>query len=484
MWTLTGATNETEIKPMGGAKMLKFSSTQNLSNVLAQLEESNMIENGGNVYAVLSRATDIPMEFVSLRDKLIQQCLREFNQAELAEINSKGLVYETEDSIISDPQMTSILNEDREVQIANKVYRYVDQGLVIYDAETLIYNENWITDINHSCMDHGDSYTIDVEDQVGSATFRKINYDPIYREIDLNYDIPVTNEPNNDDYIYSASIKLQDGITIPENRVKKITYAKGNGDAGFLGKFLSGLFGTNVVVDNYFDKRHRMRLRMFSQDYIIYRSTGMTVRMQERTLGIWWRKKAQEFRYGWSAIECKYTFNTPVFGIPYKLPSGQIKNPTYPIGIERSFPFAKSDIVLFSVPLINYDVTTGDVNRVLAMGLKSVAKNVQTWFADNRNSDKKDNPRGVYTLTNDDKTILAVFPQGEETASNSGREKVIWEHQWFSGNFTIGFKLNIGNMQFNPKNFSPNNNVEIQRGRIYAAVKYNNEWRACEISTR
>ena len=125
-----------------------------------------------------------------------------------------------------------------------------------------------------------------------------------------------------------------------------------------------------------------MKLRMYEQDYIIYRAVGMTVRMQKRTLGIWWRKKAQEFRYGWSAIECEYKFPSPTFIDPPKMPNGLPQYNKYPTGMTKKFPFANSKIVLFHIPLANYDVTTGDVNGAMAAGMKKLASSINSWFSE------------------------------------------------------------------------------------------------------
>lgn len=72
--------------------------------------------------------------FVSLREHLIDQGLREFTDAELAEIIADSLEYEPEDSLIVDPYMTAILNGEREVQVGNKICRFVDEGMVMYDV--------------------------------------------------------------------------------------------------------------------------------------------------------------------------------------------------------------------------------------------------------------------------------------------------------------------------------------------------------------
>ena len=132
-----------------------------------------------------------------------------------------------------------------------------------------------------------------------------------------------------------------------------------------------------MTLTNNFDKRHRMKLRMYEQDYIIYRAAGMTVRMQQRRLRIWWRKKAQEFRYGWTAIECEYKFSKPAFLDPPKMPNGMPQYNKYPTAMNKKFPFADSKIVLFHIPVANYDVTTGDANKALAAGMKQLAKTIQ-----------------------------------------------------------------------------------------------------------
>lgn len=223
---------------------------------------------------------------------------------------------------------------------------------------------------------------------------------------------------------------------------------------------------------------------MYSQDYIIYRAEGMTVRMQQKSVGIWWRKKAQKFVYGWSAIECKYDFPTPQFQTPPSMPDGYVYD-RYPIGINMNFPFSKTDGVLFHIPLVNYDVKTGDINAVLSKSLKLAANNVKKWFADSNNASSENGPRGIYTTDNNDKSIIIVYPAQQEYAEDDGREAVEWDKQWFSGNFVVGFGSNVTSQPIHYKSLSlsPAKDATIIRGTVYASVLYNNEWRECVITT-
>ena len=53
-------------------------------------------------------------------------------------------------------------------------------------------------------------------------------------------------------------------------------------------------------------------MRTFSQEYGIYRSVGMAVKLQQKVLGSWFRYKAEEIRYGWTAVECIYRYRDPI----------------------------------------------------------------------------------------------------------------------------------------------------------------------------
>lgn len=465
--------------------MMSFSSTSDLAEYL-ELMKSNM---GPETKTTLSIAVQQDTTgFISLRQYLINQGLRSFSDAELAEIVAEGLIYEPEDTIVPDIYLSSVLNAKREIEVSGKIYRYVEGGVLVYDNQVCESTEIDSVELSPQVvagMTHGDHVLLPDN---SSIEFIRIDNGP---EIYLgDTDMP-KNDGNNDGseddevvYNYDGSITLTNGVKIPADRIRRVSYAQGNGDANGFQKFVSGLWGTNVVAENYFDKRHRMKLRMFNQDYIIYRSVGMTVRMQQRKFGIWWRKKAEEFRYGWSNIECEYVYDNPVFsGLPSASGYGKPKIPT---AMLKKFPFQNDKVVLFHIPIVDYDLTTGDINALFNSSMKKLSANISNWFKDDENSTYRDNPRGLFSVTEDDKTMYVVYPQGEEFAYNEGREQVWWEFNWFSGNFVLSFSTNLsgsGQWATNLANFEQCTEVTIKRGRIYGAVKYDGEWRACIIET-
>jgi len=488
--------------------VLQFHSKDELAETIAAMKEMNTLNLASlKSTRVAERIAEQVQdnEFISLRQHLVEQELREFTDAEMAEIIADSLEYEPEDSLIIDPYMMAILNYDREVQVGDKICRFIDKGLLMYDANsTSIFNPASIdsTIIVPDSLHHGDIVEV-LDDQGETAELFKINYTPeVNFDEECGHNIPIGDHPyqggNSNDSGNSGlgeegsgntlenGLSLIDGRIITPDKIKHAFYKQKNSDAGWFGKTLSGLFGKNVTVSNYYDKRHRMKLRLYEQDYCIYRAVGMTVRMQKRTLGIWWRKKAQVFHYGWSAMELKYKFPTPVFLDPPVMPNGQFEYNKYPVAMIKDFPFAETDIVLFHVPLVNYNVTTGSINKAFESGLKMAANSINQLFNHSEFHYLENNPRGLYTTPEGDRHIIIVYPQGEKIVYNSGREVVRWDQKWCSGNFLVGLRTSSSNWQISMslKKISSAKEVSIVRGRVYGAVKYNNEWRACIIESK
>lgn len=112
--------------------MMSFSSTSDLAEYL-ELMKSNM---GPETKTTLSMAVQQDTTgFISLRQYLINQGLRSFSDAELAEIVAEGLIYEPEDTIVPDIYLSSVLNAKREIEVSGKIYRYVEGGVLVYDNQ-------------------------------------------------------------------------------------------------------------------------------------------------------------------------------------------------------------------------------------------------------------------------------------------------------------------------------------------------------------
>lgn len=447
--------------------ILCFQSVEDLNDAILGLKA-----NDNNLNKLFALKTKTNEKFVSLRQYLSEQGLKNLSDHELTEIRNESLEYEPEDNIVIDPYIANILNTEREVQIKGDIWRFIDNGVIVYKHTSVSRfspKDAIIPEVNN--MVHGEEMLV-TDRNNNKAKFIRINYEP---------------EKNSQCTIYrdNGALRLSNDIVISSDNVKKAIYEKGGGSGSWLAKTASSFFGLNVSITNNFDKKHRMKLRMYEQDYIIYRAVGMTVRMQKRKFGIWWRKKAEEIRYGWTEIECEYKYKHPAFTLQPKKGNGPQALSKYPIAMVKKFPFSDSKVILFHIPYTNYDITTGNLNKVFKSGMKSLLPKINKWFKDKQNSNMIDSPRGLFTIRDNDKSILVVFPKMEKISYNTGRVITRWDYKMFSGNFSVGFSSTIGGKyRFDNINISTSKSVSIIRGKIYGAVKYDDEWRACVIETK
>lgn len=258
-------------------------------------------------------------------------------------------------------------------------------------------------------------------------------------------------------------------------------YKAGRGDAGRFQHWISKKFGANTVIEVNFTNKRRMKLRMYEQDYVLYSAIGMTVRMQKKRLKIWWRTKADEFRFGWKNVELchKFKFN-PIPNIEVTDPKTGNKVPKVPDYIKATFPFSDKENVLFTIPFASYkDFTMGNVNNLFWQAMNSVASSLKNEF--------KNFTQGTYSveIKPEETTVYSIVPQYEKVERNTGREVARFELEWFSGNFKIGVGINANNGNVNVKNVSatPVKAGRINRGEVYAAVKYHGKWKAARIYT-
>lgn len=420
--------------------VLKFSNAVELQNYI-----DNRIDN-----SVKTKQTDT---FVSLWDYEYNLFMDSLDESVRRQILDEGLIYEPEDELIVDPSFAKVLNPKREIQVGNKIYRYVHEGVIIYDSSLsgdIIDN----IDINADNVNSA-------QELMSGVSFQKIDYRHLVeKEIETRATVP------NETTITNQGLVLGGGINIPVSNVRRVIYNQSESDANGFSKWVSGLFGTNVVAIKEFDSKHRIRLRTFSQDYGIYRSVGMAVRFQQKVLGSWFRYKAPEMRFGWTAVECVYRYRDPF--------RDDLKANMY--AIEKSIEGYGKPVILFNVPISN--VKNTEITKVVASALNINKTRVTNWV--NANPSCKDNPRGIASFDGTN-SLRLIYPQMEEIEYDDRREKISWDFNWFSGMMEFSTINASDKYERRSYTLSPIQEITVNRGEFYAAVKYNNTWMACVI---
>lgn len=424
--------------------ILSFNSKSEFNEAIKKAEE-------GNLYTPSTRSGSAG--FLSLYDALVEEKMASLSDEDKAEIAREGLVYEPEDDIICSPVFMSFLNQKREIEVEGKIYRYVSNGVIIYsDSCQSDFIDSLDTDQYDSLMD-GEEITM-----TEGIVFHRIEY----AETVISAPTKVSSLSPVDGFY------LENGTFIPSKNIHNTLYEEKGGDTGKFRKWVTSLTGMSVLSINDFDSKHRMTLRVFSQDFVVYEGTGMAIRFQQKVAGMWFRKKCEEMRYGCVGPLVKYTYASPL-----QLLDEAIIKPAPKSLYTKPVVFFK-----VSLPILkDLSVSNQDIQRLLFNALSSNQTTISRFLNNNPNLDK--NPRGVFSSENPN-IAYYLFPRvNEQVVYDDRRECIEWDNNWVFG-ATLTFNLSTGGISGSP--FLPDvRSIEILRVFTYGAVKYNNEWRMCVV---
>ncbi len=494
--------NTSEEQVTDGKSLLNFSSSEELSEMLEYLASSDTY--------ILPKTKSVPDDFISLRQSLLEEGLRSFSDDELRVLINEDVEYEPEDSLITDPYLCALLNSDREISVGGCTYKFTECGVISGPKQAVEFvSENDLLVAGVENLEHGDIITLGNE-----TSFTAIKYQPaqLYVDDDLNQSETGTVYCNSDNSNPSSTqtttiqtndacntelhpsiscqnkiLKIDDNVVIRDDDLRIVNYASGDNDASPFSQWLSDeMNDINIVAINEFDSAHRLKHSLFAQDYIIVRRVGTKVRMQKKVLGTWWRSKAEEFRIGWTSIECKYCYDNLIFSMTPPNINGVPAKQNTPIAMIHKFPFADDDIVLFHIDRAHVNITTGDINTVFASGIKYLENTISAWLQKEDNHQYENSPKGLYYLSDDDRSVVVIYPKSSEADYEKGKDKIIMDRTWFSGNFVLSFGMTFpsGSFGYKSSNISQAASIEFLRGCSFAAVKYNGQWKGCVIQTK
>jgi len=480
--------------------LLKFGSNEQLQNVIDELKNENEVDlRSKKILKKLGLESESPTmlraihePFVSIYDVNYENDLMALTPSDWAVINSDPdePVYVPEDQLIEDPYFASVLNSNYEVQVENKVYKYTKVGVYVVDV-----------------IDYDLLSTINANDPSAPINTNKVLIYKPYLYDDLaeggggggtgtgsggtggtdtgtGSGLPQIMGPE--------SLKLADGVAIPKSNIRDINYE--STDANWAHRLINIVFGKASIAINNFSSGRKMLTDFYEEDYHVYKKIGVSVKMQKRLFGIWWNIKSQDMRVGWYNIELSEKFSTPnpfaaipkpVDMTPYLYQNLQIFEPhPLPGWLKKTFPYAAPDEhVIFAVPHSDYVVTFNALaNAAFSQGLKAADKMVKAYMKAYNLANTPKN-MGLYSFENASTIRFMIGPDEEKYLNKSSTDKKFLS-EWLGGSFEIGYATDPNNPNFKFSNFTFNisaNPTKLERGIVYGAVKYNNEWRAARI---
>lgn len=195
-----------------------------------------------------------------------------------------------DDEIIADPYFASVLNEDREILVDNKVYRFTEKGLFYTNVDNYDNLDKTIQMIQPCKINRTDEGEINVGNGVVAFIPQAINNICIQgTKVCCSPDRGIGDHSNGPSAL--ARDKIRDNLKVCEYR----------------SNVLNKLFGPSEKCIDKFDDRRRIKVKTWAQNYLIFASTGVKVKSQKRSLRVWWANKIEELELGYSIASFKYT---------------------------------------------------------------------------------------------------------------------------------------------------------------------------------
>lgn len=258
----------------------------------------------------------------NVKDFLIRKKLRIEKRNEFLGIKNKVLTndmdYEMDldDELITDPAFAALVNENGEIQIDDKVYKYTEIGLYSADVDNA-----------HKIDEYLNTLTSDEKMNLYSDLIQPCQSPKILQLTEeVSHLIPARSEEVCGGG--GGSFNWSSGINNPPPAAQPVTSYK---PAAYLIKenlatcnitsngFFEGIFGTTQTCYDYYKDNRRIKVKFWNQNFYFFSSIGSSARLQkrEKMLGIsyWEKSYASTIEMGLNYIRYDYTFNVPAFNI-------------------------------------------------------------------------------------------------------------------------------------------------------------------------
>jgi|GEM_PF-2833841 len=240
---------------------------------------------------------------------------------------------EEEASIIADPILGLVINEDNEIIINDSIYKITaDLGVLSARVQDSTYLYNYIalnsspsivgkkSKTGKSAVEIGPGPEIPIEPglplmtpakppcELREAIGGRIDVDDHVTRFIAPFDpvdcasTPIYSTPPSKPYVPQLSPDQ-----ILQNRINSLAECQPERTSWF-----QSLFGTNISCINYFDSKHRIKNEFWNQNWGFYSSVGIQTRVQVKKLYVWWASDADELHLGINRVYMKYNYPAPV----------------------------------------------------------------------------------------------------------------------------------------------------------------------------
>ena len=316
-----------------------------------------------------------------------------------------------EDELIADSYFASLLNEKRELQVGNMIYKYTQYGAFFTEKKNLNKLYQYLektSDAKLASLPSGEN----TEVAPGVYLFKQD-----YRaDIQNSYQYEDT-DPATANLVAPIGPGGGGGKPTPPPSPDPLSL----GSCGTMNSnLITKIFGPAIECHDQFDSQKRIRVRAWNQNFAIYSSLGVKVKSQVKKVGIWWESDADELILGIDAA----SFKIPAMG---SLPNhnntwytysyngylidqwGNVSSKTFfPQKPFRNFLVNDRDHKFISVyafgGTVDYALTGGKINGYAKRGVKAAVNALSRQF---KTSETETKP-SVITHTTDRNVYITI----------------------------------------------------------------------------
>lgn len=475
---------ETVSDTKAGMQRIVASSPAEIEQLIAQMGDGSKPLTRAVSSASLSNNEEAFVSLVEANRIKVMESLTPLQLDSIAN-DEEELEFCPADSVIADIQFAQLLNADREIQVGQTVYKYMPNG-VAYTNEVHAAELKTIESVTSSIQVTPENEGMAMR-VAPNVDFRPVQYQLVQFQDELadgggggyigggsgsgSGSSSGSNGGNTTGTSTSAGITLSNGVKIPLSDIRDINYYD-KGDGNWLHRTWTGIWGRNVVAIKKFNKKKKLTMNFYDQNYIVYANIGTKLKMQKKVCGIWWNIKADEMVQGWETVTVKYDIPQPIQPNTFTYPG--MTNPT--VTTRHPFPFSNENVLIFHIPFIDYDFTTKDLNKAFKTAAQKAFNAASSWAKkEGQSADKI----GL-TCFNNKEAYIIHGPFSKGVKNKKSMESKFYA-KWFPGTcqfqFSIGSSVNLKNIKF-----STNDGVELYRGIVFGAIKYDGKWLAARIT--
>lgn len=424
-----------------------------------------------------------------------------------------------DDDLVSDPVLSSLLNEQREIIIADIFYKYTELGLLYIQKDSkqtlldYINNKTPIEKYNLIIQHKNEFSSTDYPEEKieslggGLESFRILSVlhtDPAYNgDGEGGYNSGGSNDGN----IGGTNGTGQGSVIVPGTSTGTTTSNSGNGEFNPLSfegctiesqGFFEDIFGESESCYEYYNDNRRVKVKFWNQNLFIISSIGCKTKLQKREhldllIGSisWWEKSyATQLRLGVNNVTFKYNFNVPMYnqaqynyettffeynGTKYNI-NGQVI-PTVPTSAGCfNFPVNNvGNVVDITFSGVNLQLDNGQINQAIDTALNQLLSAIQSSPIGQELLAKKSNQtleiRAVYAKPFANSVIFILSKQN--WSSNDDNEIV----HYFDFNFMFTYNSSYSSAQDYLQGLNGATNYYLINADVYGAALHNNFWK-------